>query len=203
MQQFQVSKFNCNVFFAAAVPRACERAPSAHRGAGTRVVSARDGRAYPVSTVAPVARNAMDVRLPPRLQEPGRLDKPQQRQILRPFVRNGRDFLAPRPDREAPLEDFDAALRAIVGYNAALLRAGFRNPPGVPLRATKKFVDLFGDFGLTNRERNVFLREGGETTDDEAPRRPRIGRAERERRAWEQRAIEEVRNWPEFETAFD
>ena len=51
--------------------------------------------------------------------------------------------------------DFDAALRRVPDFEAALLRAGFRNPAGVPLRAVKKFVALFGDFGLTERERRV------------------------------------------------
>ena len=68
---------------------------------------------------------------------------------------------------------FDAALRREDGYAEALLRAGFRSPAGVPLRATKKFVELFGDFGLTDRERIVFLREGGDTSDEDA-RRPTI-----------------------------
>ena len=97
---------------------------------------------------------------------PGRLDKHQLSEILKPFVREGRAFLAPRPDQEGPLADFDAAMRRIPGFEAALLRAGFRNPAGVPLRAIKKFVNLFGDFGLTDRERKVFLREGGNTSDD-------------------------------------
>ena len=83
--------------------------------------------------------------------------------------------MAPQPDREAPLADFDAALRAVPGYAEALLRAGFRSPAGVPLRATLKFVQLFGDFALTDRERRVFLREGGDTTDEDGPaRRPTI-----------------------------
>ena len=152
----------------------------------------------------------MDVRLPPRLQRPGRLDKPEQRRLLKPFVRDGRNFLAPQPDREAPLADFDAALRTIPGYAEALQRAGFRSPAGVPLRATLKFVQLFGDFGLTNRERTVFLREGGDTSEDDQMRpsiQQEYDQAVEEVRDFDeyydddeeyQRAVEEVRNWPEF-----
>ena len=44
-----------------------------------------------------------------------------------------------------------------------------------PLRATLRFVQLFGDFGTTDRERTVFLREGGDTSDEDGPaRRPTI-----------------------------
>ena len=73
------------------------------------------------------------------------------------------------------LTDFDAALHREEGYAEALLRAGFRSPAGVPLRATLRFVQLFGDFGTTDRERTVFLREGGDTSDEDGPaRRPTI-----------------------------
>ena len=67
-------------------------------------------------------------------------------------------------------------------------------------------MNLFGDFGLTDRERRVFLR-GGETTDDDSnPMRPSIEyiRAVEEVRDFPEmsdeynRAVEEVRGFPEF-----
>ena len=39
---------------------------------GSRVVSALDGRAYPMGTVAPASRHSLSVQLPPRLQRPGK-----------------------------------------------------------------------------------------------------------------------------------
>ena len=39
---------------------------------GTRVVSARDHKAYPMNSVEPANRASLSVRLPPRLQRPGK-----------------------------------------------------------------------------------------------------------------------------------
>ena len=75
----------------------------------SRVVSARDGKAYPMATVAVSDRDSLDVRLPPRLQRRGRLTQKDQRQILQDFVPIGRDFLRPRANQEAPIEEFDAS----------------------------------------------------------------------------------------------
>ncbi len=80
----------------------------------------------------------------------------EQRRILVEFATAGRELLRRRPEQEPPLDYFDVMLRREVGFEAALLRAGFRNPPGVPMRAITKFVKLFGDFGLTIRDRTVF-----------------------------------------------
>ena len=163
-----------------------------------------------MATVALSDRDSLDVRLPPRLQRRGRLTQAQQRQILQDFVPVGRDFLRPRANQEAPIEDFDAMLRGDAGYAEALQEAGFRNPPGNPFKATQKFVNLFGDFGLTNRQRTVFLQaDDQESSDDD--KRPRIDveyqQAVEEVRDFDefydddeeyQRAVEEVRAWPEF-----
>ena len=151
------------------------------------------------------------VRLPPRLQRRGRLTQKDQRQILQDFVPIGRDFLRPRANQEAPIEEFDAMLRAEEGYAEALQEAGFRNPPGNPFKATQKFVNLFGDFGLTNRQRTVFLQADDEDETDDDDKRPRIDleyqQAVEEVRDFDeyydddeeyQRAVEEVRAWPEF-----
>ena len=178
----------------------------------SRVVSARDGKAYPMATVAVSDRDSLDVRLPPRLQRRGRLTQKDQRQILQDFVPIGRDFLRPRANQEAPIEEFDAMLRAEEGYAEALQEAGFRNPPGNPFKATQKFVNLFGDFELTNRQRTVFLQADDEDETDDDDKRPRIDleyqQAVEEVRDFDeyydddeeyQRAVEEVRAFPEFD----
>ena len=117
----------------------------------SRVVSARDGRAYPMATVALSDRRALDVRLPPRLQRRGKLTQADQRRILQQFVPAGRDFLRPRPNQEAPIEDFDERMRQEAGYADALQEAGFRNPPNNAFKATQKFVLLFGDLVIMMR----------------------------------------------------
>ena len=158
---------------------------------GSRVVSGLDGRAYPMGTVAPASRQSLSVRLPPRLQRPGKMGKPEQRQILDEFTEIGRRFLRPRPEQSASLDEFDAEMRRAPGFEAALQRVGFRNAPGDNTRATGKFVDLFGDFKLARK--TVFL-EKAETSDEDEPGRPTI----QEREDFLAAAYEEVRAFPEF-----
>ena len=67
-------------------------------------------------------------------------------------------------------------------------------------------MNLFGDLGLTDRERTVFLRGGDSTHEDDVPRRPSMeyDRAVREVRDFPEmsdeynKAVEEVRAFPEF-----
>ena len=158
---------------------------------GSRVVSGLDGRAYPMGTVSVASRHSLSVRLPPRLQRPGKMGKPEQRQILDEFTEIGRRFLRPRPEQSASLDEFDAEMRRAPGFDAALQRAGFRNAPGDNTRATGKFVDLFGDFKLARK--TVFL-EKADTSDEDAPGRPTI----EEKDAFLEAAYEEVRAFPEF-----
>ena len=113
---------------------------------GTRVISTRDDKAYPISTVEPANRASLSVRLPPRLQRPGKISKGEQRQMLDDYVDIAKAFLRPLREQSATIEAFDAELRQAPGYEAALQREGFRNAPGDPYRATSKFVNLFGDF---------------------------------------------------------
>ena len=100
--------------------------------------------------------------------------------------------MRPRANQEAPIEAFDARLRQEAGYAEALQQAGFRNPPGNINKATQKFVDLFGDFSLTNRGRIVFLQ--ADATDTEDDMRPTIEY---------QRAVEEVRDFPEMSDEYN
>ena len=51
-------------------------------------------------------------------------------------------------------------------------------------------MQLFGDFGLTDRERTVFLRDGGDTSEDDQMR-PTI------QQEYDQ-AVEEVRDFDEY-----
>ena len=159
---------------------------------GSRVVSGLDGRAYPMGTVAVASRHSLSVRLPPRLQRPGKMGKPEQRQILDEFTEIGRRFLRPRPEQSASLDEFDAEMRRAPGFDAALQRAGFRNAPGDHTRATGKFVDLFGDFKLARKM--VFLEKADTSDEDDLPSRPTI----QERDAFLAAAAEEVRTFPEF-----
>ena len=159
---------------------------------GSRVVSALDGRAYPMGTVAPASRHSLSVQLPPRLQRPGKMGKPEQRQILEEFTEIGRRFLRPRPEQSASLDEFDAEMRRAPGFEAALQRAGFRNAPGDNTRATGKFADLFGDFKLARK--TVFLEKADTSDEEDMPSRPTI----EERDAFLARAVEEVRGFPEF-----
>ena len=157
---------------------------------GTRVVSTRDDKAYPISTIEPANRASLSVRLPPRLQRPGRIGKGEQRQMLEEYVGIGKAFLRPLRDQSSPIELFDEELRKAPGYEAALQRAGFRNAPGDQYRATGKFISLFGDFKQVRK--TVYL-ELDASTDDDNPSRPTIDRDEQLRRDYE-----EVRGFPEF-----
>ena len=114
-----------------------------------------------------------------------------KRRILQRFVGIGRNFLRPRARQEAPIQVFDARLRQENGYVEALQQAGFRNPPDNPNRATQKFVELFGDFSLTNRGRIVFLQADGTDTEDDL--RPTIEY---------DAAVEEVRDFPEMDDEY-
>ena len=138
---------------------------------GTRVVSARDHKAYPMNSVEPVNRASLSVRLPPRLQRPGKMGQGEQRQILEEYVDVAKAFLRGEAEQSAPIESFDAELRKAPGYAEALLRVGFRNAPSDPFRATSKFVKLFGDF---SEVRKVVYLEANPSTDEERPSRPTI-----------------------------
>ena len=87
------------------------RARQVDRIVGTRV---RDttGAEFEVSTVEPVPRDALSVRLPPRLQRPGRQTKTDKRAILQPWADDGAAFLRPRANQEAALAAFGARLQA-------------------------------------------------------------------------------------------
>ena len=158
---------------------------------GTRVVSARDHKAYPMNSVEPVNRASLSVRLPPRLQRPGKMGQGEQRQILEEYVDVAKAFLRGEAEQSAPIESFDAELRKAPGYAEALLRVGFRNAPSDPFRATSKFVKLFGDF--TEVRKIVYL-EANPSTDEDRPSRPTI----EERAAQLERDYDEVQRFPEF-----
>ena len=80
---------------------------------GTRVVDTT-GAEFEVSTVEPVPRDALSVRLPPRLQRPGKQTKPDKRAILQPWADSGRTMLSLRVNQEAPVPVFGTHLRAQV-----------------------------------------------------------------------------------------
>ena len=56
-----------------------------------RVYSPTERKAggYPISSLQIVRADARDVRLPPRLQRPGRMTKREQSEILEPFCGHG------------------------------------------------------------------------------------------------------------------
>ena len=127
--------------------------PLSHIEPGGRAISARDRKSDPLANIQSVARTSRDVVLPPSLQRPGRISKPNQRLQMDAFLEPAKNFLRPRPNQEAPIDDFDRYMRTLGGYEDALQRANIRGY--VNNQATKKFVKLYGELGLTDRERIV------------------------------------------------
>ena len=159
---------------------------------GSRVLS--PGRTpYPISTVQAVPFDSRDVRIPERLQRPGRQSEADKRRILAPFRDLGVAYLRGQPLEESTNEAFELALRPR-GFPAALQEANIRGA------VVRKFARLFPEFGMTDHERRIFLvpdvsteEEGDVLGEEQPPRRPRVDM----RRELDE-AYAEVRGFPEF-----
>ena len=105
---------------------------------------------YPVSTVQAVPFDSRDVRIPERLQRPGKQTAADKRRILAPFRDLGVAYLREQPLEESTKEAFELALRPR-GFPAALQEANIRGA------VVRKFARLFPEFGMTDREQRIYL----------------------------------------------
>ena len=155
---------------------------------GSRVLS--PGRTpYPVSTVQAVPFDSRDVRIPERLQRPGRQSEADKRRILAPFRDLGVAYLRAQPLEESAKEAFELALRPS-GFPAALQEANIRGA------VVRKFARLFPEFGMTDHERKIYLiPDASEEEDEDGP--PRRVRIDRHRQLM--RDYAEVAAFPEFQ----
>ena len=169
---------------------------------GTKVYDEQDN-AFEIATVEAAPRDAVTVRLPPRLQRPRRQTKSDKRDILEPWAQHAIRFLTPLPNQETDLADFGNRLRVNfpvrglgeVGFDVAMNFANIRGSDG---QGAKKFAKLFDHiFGLSDRERRVYLRPEAEdaSDSDQPPPRPSI----RERDEYLAAAYDEVRGFAEFD----
>ncbi len=74
------------------------------------------------------------------------------------YLEPAKMFLRPRPNREAPIEQFSRFMYTLANFEANLVRANLRGYR--PHAAIKKFVGLYGELGLEDRERIVYLKRG-------------------------------------------
>ena len=155
---------------------------------GSRVLS--PGRTpYPVSTVQAVPFDSRDVRIPERLQRPGRQSEADKRRILAPFRDLGVAYLREQAMEESSIADFELALRPR-GFPQALQEANIRGA------VVRKFARLFPEFGMTDHDRRIYLIPDAseEEEDEDAP--PRRLRIDMHRQLM--RDYDEVAAFPEF-----
>jgi hypothetical protein len=156
------------------------------QGNPSRVVSQRDGRSYPLSTIDIVEAGSADVVIPDRAQRNPRRQREVMEAHLEDYRDAGLEFLAnavagqgnyegvqlATNAEEATVEDFGENIIAMVppgtyeGFRLHLSRIGIR--AGQPNRLYVKFIEFWrAYFGLRNRKKIVFLRE--ERFEDEDP----------------------------------
>ena len=156
------------------------------RGNPSRVVSQRDGRSYPLSTIDIVEASSADVTIPERLQRNPRRQRADMERHLDGYLQAGVEYLLSSEAgpgnyegqelgtdaQEATVEDFGEHIVGAVppntydGFRQHLSEVGIR--AGAPNRLYVKFIEFWrAVLGLRNRKKVVFLRE--DRREDEDP----------------------------------